>query len=561
MSTNDPLKNWQLENKGESLEQWKLQDSEQDLSKHLRLEEGAQTPSQWQPVEYRREPAKPRRNWLLPSVVIVALLAVLIYVVWVAFGRMGDTFDLTALTSLIPGAAGPTVTAPTPVEIPSEAPAAVVLPAETDTPTPEPTLTLAPTATATPVPEPTIGLVPLVRGTVNTVTGVNARSEPSVEGAILKLLAENEQVIVVDEADDLARVIFDGTTIGYVASEFLDRTTEQVPLEDYNGALVGAGLAPITPEPPALDPGSLLMPTPTPVPPALEVTITANPGTNVRQTASLEGIVLQALPTGTAVEAIGRTVDGDWLLIQLDDAQLGWVLAEFVSAIGDLTTLDVVDPASLPVPGADVAAPGAAAGAPVLETNGVTPAEPFTNTLPAVGAALAISDTAGVNVRAEPTTESGVLLLAPNGAVLSVIGRLADSSWLQVRLPDDTVGWMFADAIVGSDNVDAAPVVGGEGEAATEPTVAEETPAPPPAPAAVLAVATVTNPFGSNVRPSPEQNADPINTAAIGDVLDVIGRNQAGDWLQVQLEDGTQGWILAATATVDSDVAALPVTE
>ena len=76
MSTDDPLKNWQLEDRKQpDPEQWKLEDSDQDLSKHLQLQEGETSPY-WQPVEYERAP-QGRRNWVLPSVLIVALLAVL----------------------------------------------------------------------------------------------------------------------------------------------------------------------------------------------------------------------------------------------------------------------------------------------------------------------------------------------------------------------------------------------------------------------------------------------------------------------------------------------------
>ncbi len=88
MSNEEPLKNWQLENRGEEQAQWKLQASEQDLNRHLQLQPADLPGPQWQPVEYQRAP-RPRRNWVLPSIVIVALLSVLVYVGWVGFGRAG----------------------------------------------------------------------------------------------------------------------------------------------------------------------------------------------------------------------------------------------------------------------------------------------------------------------------------------------------------------------------------------------------------------------------------------------------------------------------------------
>ena len=89
MSTNDPLKNWQLENSGQSPDQWKLEDSEQDLNKHMQLEP-AETNPYWQPVEYERDPRPRRRNWVLPSILIVALLGVLGYVGWIAFNQFNS---------------------------------------------------------------------------------------------------------------------------------------------------------------------------------------------------------------------------------------------------------------------------------------------------------------------------------------------------------------------------------------------------------------------------------------------------------------------------------------
>src|SRR5512139_2230006 len=102
MSTEDPLKNWQLEDRKQpDPEQWKLEDADQDLSKHLQLQEGETSPY-WQPVEYERAP-QARRNWVLPSVLIVALLAVLGYVGWIAYNQLGG-----GLSSL--GAAAPSPT-------------------------------------------------------------------------------------------------------------------------------------------------------------------------------------------------------------------------------------------------------------------------------------------------------------------------------------------------------------------------------------------------------------------------------------------------------------------
>src|SRR5512139_3048868 len=121
MSTEDPLKNWQLEDRKQpDPEQWKLEDADQDLSKHLQLQEGETSPY-WQPVEYERVP-QARRNWVLPSVLIVALLAVLGYVGWIAFNQLGS-----GVGSL--GGAAATVPTETPVQDAAAAAAASPTPA------------------------------------------------------------------------------------------------------------------------------------------------------------------------------------------------------------------------------------------------------------------------------------------------------------------------------------------------------------------------------------------------------------------------------------------------
>ena len=120
MSNDDPLKNWQLENQGESPEQWKLLDTEQEVGKHMQLQPAEVSGPQWQPVEYRRE-AWPSRNWVLPSIVIVALLAVLGYVGWIAFGQMGGVLpDVGALVEALTGQPLPGSADTAPVATPTE---------------------------------------------------------------------------------------------------------------------------------------------------------------------------------------------------------------------------------------------------------------------------------------------------------------------------------------------------------------------------------------------------------------------------------------------------------
>ncbi|MBK8048412.1 MAG: SH3 domain-containing protein [Anaerolineales bacterium] len=193
-----------------------------------------------------------------------------------------------------------------------------------------------------------------------------------------------------------------------------------------------------------------------------------------------------------------------------------------------------------------------AAGPATLQPNGVVPLAPFTNSLP-VGPALTISDTVGVNVRSAPNTDGAILVVAPNGTVLPIVGRTADGAWYQVRLPDERIGWMAAAAIVASSDAGNAPVIG-EGAPAPEAT-ATETPVGP------AVKATVSNELGSAVRSAPDQNLDPVVTLPVGTSLNAIGRTANNEWVQVALDDGTTAWARAATIALESDINTLPVTE
>ena len=489
MSTDDPLKNWQLEDRKQpDPEQWKLEDSDQDLSKHLQLQEGETSPY-WQPVEYERAP-QGRRNWVLPSVLIVALLAVLGYVGWIALNQFGG--GLGALT-------GVAATAPTETTTPDAAAAAAAASptAAPATPTSEPTATAAPAETPTPTIEPTpaIAMGELISGTVNAVQGVNARREP--DGEVIRTLNENEGVVVTRQDGDWLQVILsDGTTVAWVSSEFVNRNPQLVPLEQLAAIFTAAGL-----------------PAPTPV---------------------------AAQPTDAGVTA---TLD--------------------LTGTAPLSSTEGLTPA-LTLAGA----------APQLTPNGVVPTVPFTNALPAVGPALTVSDTTGVNARSAPGTDGTIILVVPNGAVLPVVGRNAAGDWLQVRLPDGQDGWMFGEAVIASPDATSAPVAAGSAAGAATGTLTEtvgitdtaaatstEAAAPPLAGAPTGATATVANPLGANLRGAPSRDLEPVYSAASGESFAVVGRNGAGDWVQVVLPDGSAAWILATLVEVSVGLDTLPVTQ
>jgi uncharacterized protein YgiM (DUF1202 family) len=288
----------------------------------------------------------------------------------------------------------------------------------------------------------------------------------------------------------------------------------------------------------------------------VNVTVTADPGATVRLEPATEAQVVGDALLNTVLVATARTDAADWLLVTLPDGRRGWILSGLILADGDATTLPIQPADVLLTAGVLAGAtttPAAAAGELVIEVSGAVPAAPYTNTLPISGQAIAISDTLGVNARTAPTLTGTILSVLPNGAVLPALGRSADNLWVQVELPDAQLAWVFREAVNVSANLDDAPVVGDGG------LLAAPTAAPTAAAEGSAATATISSLLGSNVRATPGNDSEPVETASRGTVFPVTGRSADSAWLQVQLANGGTGWILADTADLSVDVATLPV--
>lgn len=63
---------------------------------------------------------------------------------------------------------------------------------------------------------------------------------------------------------------------------------------------------------------------------------------------------------------------------------------------------------------------------------------------------LPVTATAGVNVRLRPTTNASVIASLGVQQEVTATGRLADSSWIRVRLDDSSIGWVSADFLQGA---------------------------------------------------------------------------------------------------------------
>jgi hypothetical protein len=81
-----------------------------------------------------------------------------------------------------------------------------------------------------------------------------------------------------------------------------------------------------------------------------------------------------------------------------------------------------------------------------------------------------------------------------------------------------------------------------------------------PTPTGVAALATNEGSSSVNVRSKPTTTAEIVTSIEKGAQAEVIGRNEASDWLQVKLNDVT-GWVFAEMVTINIPVDQLPVVE
>jgi uncharacterized protein YgiM (DUF1202 family) len=163
-----------------------------------------------------------------------------------------------------------------------------------------------------------------------------------------------------------------------------------------------------------------------------------------------------------------------------------------------------------------------------------------------------------------------VIATLAEGDEVDVLGRDDMGDWVKVGLDSGEEGWVAAEFVDVGGNLKAVPVVTPEPIATptTEPTpTAMLSPtAPPEATAAPTPVSTVTVPVpsrttggGLRMRSGPGTNYEVLNLLAEGQEVDVLGRDETGEWLKISLDSGEEGWVTAEFIDVGVDVEALPI--
>lgn len=143
---------------------------------------------------------------------------------------------------------------------------------------------------------------------------------------------------------------------------------------------------------------------------------------NIRSGAGAQYNSVASVPGGTRLPAIGFAPDGVWILVSGDFGR-GWVNSDFVLFRGDASSLPIV-----------------------RETAGET--------------ALPVAQlTRTITLYAAPNLTLGVVGTLNAPGEYTVIGRTADSLWVQLTSPVG-IGWVQADFVIVKGNTALIPIIG-----------------------------------------------------------------------------------------------------
>jgi len=176
----------------------------------------------------------------------------------------------------------------------------------------------------------------------------------------------------------------------------------------------------------------------------------------------------------------------------------------------------------------------------------------------------------GLQVRVGPGTAYEVRTSLAEGDEVNVLGRDEMGDWVKVGLDSGAEGWVAAEFVDVGDNLKAVPVITPEPIATPTtgltPTAMPSPTVPPEATAAPTAVPTVTVPIASRttggglrMRSGPGTDYEVLTFLAEGQEVNVLGRDETGEWLKISLDSGEEGWVAAEFVDVDVAVEALPI--
>ena len=176
----------------------------------------------------------------------------------------------------------------------------------------------------------------------------------------------------------------------------------------------------------------------------------------------------------------------------------------------------------------------------------------------------------GLQVRVGPGTAYEVRASLAEGDEVNVLGRDEMGDWVKVGLDSGEEGWVAAEFVDVGGNLKAVPVVTPEPiatptteltpTAMPSPTVPPEaTAAPTPMPTVTVPIPALTTGGGLRMRSGPGTDYEALVFLAEGQEVNVLGRDEVGEWLKISLDSGEEGWVAAEFVDVGVAVEALPI--
>lgn len=144
--------------------------------------------------------------------------------------------------------------------------------------------------------------------------------------------------------------------------------------------------------------------------------------------------LIMSLERDFSLDLLGRNPDATWVQVRLPDGQQGWVNAQSIEASVPISDLPVTSSLVItPTPGELPGAPTAYAVAGPLE------------------------------VRSGPGADYRLIVVSAisRDQGLSLLGRNAEGSWVEVRLPDGSLGWVTTRSIRANLPINSLPIIAG----------------------------------------------------------------------------------------------------
>ncbi len=133
-----------------------------------------------------------------------------------------------------------------------------------------------------------------------------------------------------------------------------------------------------------------------------------------------------------------------------------------------------------------------------------------------------------INVRAEPSTGSNILGMLPANTKVEILGKDLGGSWYQIDYQQGVngKGWVTAKYVITAKGIDV-PVIGGANPNDGNVAIIQQQ---------------------INIRSGPATSFNSLGTLNAQDVVNLIGKNADGTWLQIQFASGPdgKGWVNAA---------------